>query len=225
MSLVNELDFNTEEFHFFNHRYLNSFVDKIYASRISDERLLTDILDIPCVHHTAGLAGDIKDEKYFDWSNHEYLLQAFKDEFKVHVSRIYRKNVMDISFVNPANAGVKLDFEQYIWVNRQKATEYNPLHNHTGLLSFVYYPDIPDEIREEYKQQTNNYEARGLIEFVASRETDSMVFNPRRGELFMFDAGHRHQVYPFYSDATRVSLAGNIYGILFDDASILGKFV
>ena len=221
MSKVNELDFSDEEYKILKHRYLNTFEDKLYASRINDERLLKDILELPPIHHTKNLAGDIKKEMYFDWSGNEFLLDAFKEEFKTHVSRIYKQNVMDLSFMNPER---DVEYEQYIWTNYQTATEYNPLHNHTGVLSFVYYPDIPEEIRSEYKEQTNNFETRGLIEFAASRSMDTMVMNPKSGDLFIFVATHRHQVYPFYSDVTRCSVAGNIYGIMFDDATILGQF-
>ena len=153
------------------------------------------------------------------------ILQAFKEEFKTHISRIYNRNIMDLSFANPDNARKKLNYSDYIWINYSRPMEYNPLHNHTGLLSFVYYPDIPEDIRNEWKNQTNNFGSRGCIEFVASRESDSMVLNPKKGDLFIFDSGHRHEVYPFYSNETRISVAGNVYGIMFDDASIVGSFV
>jgi hypothetical protein len=222
MSQVNELEFTQDEYKIIKHRYLNTFEDKLYASRIEDNKLLKEVLDLPPIHHTSNLAGDIKEEMYFDWSANEYLLDCVKEEFKKHVSRIYKQNVIDLTFMNPDR---QVEYEQYIWSNYQKKNEYNPLHNHTGVLSFVYYPKIPEEIRQEYKGQTNNFDTRGLIEFVSSRHaSDTLVMNPKSGDLFIFVATHRHQVYPFYNDVTRVSVAGNIYGILFDDASILGNF-
>ena len=31
--------------------------------------------------------------------------------------------------------------------------------------------------------------------------------------ILIFESSHTHQVYPFYSDETRISIAGNIYEI------------
>ena len=36
-----------------------------------------------------------------------------------------------------------------LWVNYQGPGEYNPPHNHSGDLSFVIYPDIPQEMLDE----------------------------------------------------------------------------
>ena len=218
-----ELNFDNEEYHILKHRYQYDFIDKIYASTIKDQRLIEDLLTVPTFHETSGLAGDIADEQYFIWDNNEFLLQAFKEEFKAHISRIYNRNIMDISFANPDN--VKHKHKDYIWINYSKPMEYNPLHNHTGLLSFVYYPDIPEVIRNEWKNQTNNFGSRGCIEFVASRESDSITLNPKKGDLFIFDSGHRHEVYPFYSNETRISIAGNVYGLLDDQGNVIGSFV
>ena len=36
-----------------------------------------------------------------------------------------------------------------LWMNFQKKYEYNPLHNHTGNLSFVLWVQIPYELKDE----------------------------------------------------------------------------
>jgi len=36
-----------------------------------------------------------------------------------------------------------------VWINFQKKYEYNPLHNHTGNLSFVLWVQIPYELKDE----------------------------------------------------------------------------
>ena len=46
----------------------------------------------------------------------------------------------------------KIDFVlQDLWVNFQKQHEFNPMHNHTGLWSFVIFMKIPYDWREQYE--------------------------------------------------------------------------
>ena len=35
------------------------------------------------------------------------------------------------------------------WVNFSRRGEFNPMHNHTGIISSVVFIDIPDELEEE----------------------------------------------------------------------------
>ena len=98
------------------------------------------------------------------------------------------------------------------WVNFQKKYEYNPVHDHSGIFSFVWYLDIPEEIRQEHKNSKGNTLSRGCIEFSSIFKAASrMRLNPQTNDLLIFASQHEHQVYPFYSDNTRISLAGNIY--------------
>ena len=39
-----------------------------------------------------------------------------------------------------------------LWINYQKANEFNPPHDHDGKLSFVIYLKIPDELKKENKE-------------------------------------------------------------------------
>ena len=38
-----------------------------------------------------------------------------------------------------------------LWINYMKAGDFNPPHEHAGDLSFVVYPEVPDELRQENK--------------------------------------------------------------------------
>ena len=85
------------------------------------------------------------------------------------------------------------------WFNDQKDDEYNPIHNHTGILSGVLYLKIP-----EYLPSRKNKDTDGTISFVGnSSDTDIIMTNstltisPKVGDIFLFPALLKHQVYPF----------------------------
>lgn len=162
--------------------------------------------------HNHHLAGDIRDEHSFNLM--DIGMDVYQHLYKKIVSTIEfvgGDKVADISMTNP-------------WVNWQKAGEYNPTHTHGGLLSVVWYLNVPSEIEKELLDQANNTSAasRGCITFYARRETDSMIFLPKKNDFFVFDAKHAHSVDPFYStDEERVSVSFNIEGVTFSDATYI----
>lgn len=109
-----------------------------------------------------------------------------------------------------------------LWVNFQKKHEYNPLHKHTGLLSFVIWYDIPYDIEEERSLPLyQNFEDCSAGEFsfayadpyyVGGVSTHKIVVDKsKQGHMIMFPSFLRHQVYPFYtSDDYRISISGNL---------------
>ena len=104
------------------------------------------------------------------------------------------------------------NFDWMAWTNIQRPGDYNPVHLHTGCqLSWVCYLEIPECIRQEYKQHKTTLASRGLIKFYSSYSLHEMTFNPKEGDFFLFVADHRHAVGSFYSEnARRISMAGNI---------------
>ena len=87
------------------------------------------------------------------------------------------------------------------WFNDQKDNEYNPAHDHTGVLSGVLYIKIP-----EYLPSRKHENADGSIIFIGNElKTDGVMTNstlllsPEVGDLFLFSSSLKHQVYPFRS--------------------------
>ena len=104
-----------------------------------------------------------------------------------------------------------------LWCNFQRANEFNPPHNHGGLLSFVIYLKVPKDIKEEClkHQATKSSAGPGSIAFFMgdSDKKNSLTNNsffPEEGDMFIFPAWLKHWVYPYKSDAIRVSVSGNI---------------
>ena len=111
-----------------------------------------------------------------------------------------------------------------LWCNDQRKAEFNPIHSHDGMFSFVFY--TKNTITQE--QATNNKwdkshegETQGNRPIAGSIELHygepsfmnmaSMLHFPQEGDLLIFPAWLRHSVYPFYCEGERISVAGNVH--------------
>ena len=104
-----------------------------------------------------------------------------------------------------------------LWINYMKANEFNPPHDHSGDLSFVLYPSVPQDIINECKAFTGTMRGPGGIAWFygeGNRQCISAVNQlPESGDLYIFPATLKHWVFPFKSKVERVSVSGNV---LFD---------
>lgn len=113
-----------------------------------------------------------------------------------------------------------------IWVNKQRKYEFNPVHHHSGAISFVIWMKIPYDLEEEAKQfppvtgtpnniSGNSYASKFCFYYIdtVGRITPAKVPVDKtfEGTIFMFPSALHHAVYPFYtSDECRISVSGNI---------------
>ena len=104
-----------------------------------------------------------------------------------------------------------------LWINFQKAKEYNPPHDHGGDLSFVIYLQVPDEIKEENERTKGEHrnEGAGIISFDYGQKAPFSICRqlrmPEEGKLLIFPAWLMHHVHAFESDVERISVSGNIW--------------
>ena len=115
--------------------------------------------------------------------------------------------------------GDKVSCLGHLWANFQKKHEFNPIHNHTGAVSFTVWVQIPYDIAAEQNlfpkgtvNVTSNFQFvyPGLTERIAMYNFP--VARDWEGMIVMWPSWLMHTVYPFYtSDDSRISLAGNIY--------------
>ena len=108
----------------------------------------------------------------------------------------------------------------YWWSNFQRQLEFNPLHAHGGILSFVIWLKVPTRSEEQHELPF----AKGALSPASSdfiftysnilgehSEYPIMMDPEMEGWMAVFPAKLRHQVYPFYNcDEERVSVSGNI---------------
>lgn len=157
----------------------------------------------PPVMFNSRLAGQIKGEFQLELSDtSKKLIEFFGAEY-------LKRNDLDVP------EPVKF---QESWVNLQVKHEYNPLHDHSGVLSWVIWVNIPYDLEEELKMfPTAKNQDASMFSFVYTNVLGEIsTFNLRidkswEGRMVIFPAKMKHQVSPFYtSDGVRISVAGNL---------------
>jgi len=102
-----------------------------------------------------------------------------------------------------------------LWINYQKANEFNPPHDHDGKLSFVVYLKIPDELKKEHAAYKGKSCGPGGVQFIYGDGPRDCVtyqsFFPEEGDMFIFPAWLKHWVAPFKTDCVRISVSGNVH--------------
>jgi len=108
-----------------------------------------------------------------------------------------------------------------LWVNFQKKNEFNPIHTHSGLISFVIWLEIPYTIEEEKKNISginSSMNVPGHFYFaytcpvnISGITVDTLPIDKTwEGKTALFPSSLSHGVYPFYSsDKYRISVSGN----------------
>ena len=107
------------------------------------------------------------------------------------------------------------------WVNYQKKHEFNPIHNHAGVYSFVIWLKLPTESNIQndlHIGQNRNGNVVSDFEFAYTDITGKIqgylykMGKIREGTMLFFPSGLKHTVYPFYEcDEDRISVSGNIF--------------
>ena len=205
---------NVEPIHFPNFGYLSGkFTDEDLAPvRAEVEKIKANFESSS--KFNGDLAGNIKKEYLLnDSKNHVYqllapLIQKYEDSFP----GFYK-------ILNTLTDNVPLVLD-YLWVNFQKKHEFNPAHDHAGVMSFVIWLDIPYTKKEEELVSpglNSNKNCSGDFEFQyidtlgrVNYETIEMS-KEMENHFVLFPASTSHCVYPFFStDEYRVSVSGNL---------------
>ena len=107
-----------------------------------------------------------------------------------------------------------------LWVNYQNQHEFNPNHNHFGLISFVIWMKIPTDWKEQHElpfAKNSNGPVASDFQFTYTdiighvQDYNIPMDSDKEGVILLFPSRLRHQVYPFYNcDKQRISISGNI---------------
>ena len=176
------------------------------------------------------LAGAIDKEYKFKVSNNfSNYLQALSTEFNKNIpsyfaqaSAPFQKEDLQISLQN-----------RFSWINFQKKYEYNPIHLHSGLFSYVLWYKLPFTHEDEHfigpgnpknkplninSPIQNDISKHGSFNFIYSSGGDEVetqeiiVDNKWEGIIALFPSSLKHFVNPFYSsDDYRITISGNIF--------------
>ena len=117
----------------------------------------------------------------------------------------YRKYVIDQEESPP-----KFEMNKF-WVNYQKQHDHVPIHNHTGLYSFVIFIKIPTHWKDQHvlpmqskSNVTTTISASDFVLVVGQEnghvKNINFPLSPEdEGRMLFFPAGLQHMVYPFTS--------------------------
>ena len=168
--------------------------------------------------YKANLAGNIfsslelddTDNWFFDNTCFPMIIEykeAFRGQRAYHSNKIFKNDI-------------PCTLEQPFWVNFQKQHEFNPLHNHSGLFSFVIFMKIPYDWREQHELpfvKESNAPVAGDFSFVYVDALGKIVpedyklDSSSEGIMLFFPAEMMHQVHPFYNcEEERITISGNI---------------
>ena len=150
------------------------------------------------------------------------------DEFNISVTKDYSNYICSCigghSITNNILKSVDIlsrdmpIFVKESWINFQKKYEFNPLHDHSGIFSFIIFMQIPYKIEEEMKVFPNvNGQSTSCLSFVYNQVDGKIqVLNCNVDESYLykmliFPAKLNHMVYPFYtSNKERITVSGNV---------------
>ena len=159
-----------------------------------------------------GLAGNIKKEFRLLKSKEyvEKLIFPFLTE--------YDKNFRYIPTIRLLTGNLPICLAE-TWVNFQEKGEFNPMHDHAGIYSFVLWLQIPYFIKDEIESGPGKLSPNavsGHFEFQYATSLGKILpylipaDKTFENTLIVFPSALTHSVYPFYSsDKYRISVSGN----------------
>ncbi len=197
-----------DEFDAFSFQTIKKDIGAI-KSKIKHDELVGDVL----VNFQRSVVGDID---YHTLPHSENLIKKkVLQLIEQHENKYnYLGRMYNFTTVVPATLP-KFNFER-IWVNFQKPSGFVPLHQHSGLYSFVIWVDIPYTLEQQKITESQDHRV-GTFEFVYTDCLGKLttqvlpVDKSWQGRIAVFPAELHHQVYPYYdSDDYRITISGNL---------------
>ena len=172
------------------------------------------------IEYNNKLAGHIRHQYSLSVESKNYLQEILKPVVTESVFKQNRPILLSDQNIVLCNS---LKKDDKCWVNFQKKYEFNPVHHHSGYLSFVIWMKIPYLMEEENKHENIikkddiSENINGDFQFIYANEhgVESVALRvdnrwEKRG--VMFPSNLSHIVYPFYtSDDYRISISGNFW--------------
>ena len=110
-------------------------------------------------------------------------------------------------------------FSNDLWVNFQQKHEFNPIHNHRGVISFVIWLQIPFYFKDEapvgpgvdsQSPLCGDFSFHWINSLGQIKNENLLVDKSKEGYLCIFPSETMHSVYPFFSsNEYRITVAGN----------------
>lgn len=154
-----------------------------------------------------GLVGNM--QKQYKLTRSEEVLELFLNDMCKEYTKRWNHFKRDDDF--------KLD---QLWINFQEKNEFNPIHHHSGVFSFVCWLKIPYKIENELNAphvKDSNAKVASTFQFVYPNILGNMsvdtayVSDDWEKRIILFPAALSHCVHPFStSEGYRISISGNL---------------
>jgi hypothetical protein len=138
----------------------------------------------------------------------------------IPLCKIYADKFGNLGNYLPTNKSHPYCLDKF-WVNFQRQNEFNPVHTHSGIYSFVIWMKIPtrhDEQNQNLIAANSNSPRISTFEIIYSDilgkcKTHIYKMDPEtEGLMLFFPSELMHQVYPYYNcDEYRISISGNVF--------------
>jgi hypothetical protein len=205
-----------EKYNFNNFGYLLSDIDEELKNDLHGEmNFIRNNFD-SSIRYNKFLAGHIK---------HEYKISSSLKSVERVVLALANEYENTFNYYNQVDM-LTDDLPMCVenaWINFQSKGEFNPVHNHRGLYSFVIWLKIPYDLDEELStfdlsgDPKNKKSINSIFQFLyvnslGQISTHQIYVNKKfENKILLFPAKTMHCVYPFFtSDEYRVSVAGNV---------------
>lgn len=162
-----------------------------------------------------GLVGNIDNEFYID--DHSYV-ESLVSPIILECDKVFAETRNISKYFTNGKMSNNLEIDT-LWVNYQKKHEFNPIHNHIGIYSFVIWLDVPYDIQNEKEYGpgiTETTKCSGMFSYYTFTKNGKIfptfleVDKKWNGTIAIFPSWLYHQVYPFFtSDDYRITVAGN----------------
>ncbi len=181
-----------------------------------------------------------KEELVFLWDAIDNKKEDIKDKLVGHVKNSYRLEDRETWFFDNVVGPLCNDYAkrfknfghdsplssthpfylQSLWVNYQSETEFNPLHFHSGVYSFVIWMKIPTSFTEQEKLYPALNEESVVscfkfefVDMLGGLMGHKYKLSPEmEGKMLLFPSKLNHIVYPFFNcKEDRISISGNVF--------------
>ena len=158
------------------------------------------------------LAGHLVDQRRYTREDKEWFIREFKPYVDWYVKGALEWSGQQMRPELHTTSFTLMD----VWINYMKQHEVNPEHTHGGQLSWVIFCKTPD-VSKEQKAFEGRSPPPGSIAFHYGEPQHpkwadhTFNYQPQEGFMWIFPAQLRHQVMPFHTPGTRISVSGNLY--------------
>jgi hypothetical protein len=145
---------------------------------------------------------------------------AYLEQLIIPIAELYEKEFDYLKQIKSHLNHGSLTMADQCWVNFQRAAEFNPIHKHSGVFSWVIWLETPYSVKDQQAMgpgYLSNTPVVGCFEFNYNTilgHQAQLHLNADigwRNRMAIFPALLHHSVYPFYgTDQARISVSGNL---------------